>query len=51
MIRRIDELLAEKTNKIALLELEDRIGKKFLLRKQWEELNDQFTVIANKMNV
>lgn len=35
MIRRFDECLAGKTNKISLIELEERVSKEYLSQKQW----------------
>lgn len=38
MIRRFDECLAEKANKMTLVELEKRIQDNFLNIKQWDAL-------------
>ena len=38
MIRRFDECLAGKTNKMSLVELEERVSKEYLSQKQWNQL-------------
>lgn len=42
MIRRFDECLADKVNKMTLVELERRINQNFLSQKMWESLQEQF---------
>ena len=43
MIRRFDECLSEKANKMGITELEHRIGEGFLKQSQWAELLDKFS--------
>ena len=38
MIRRFDECISEKANKMSLMELEQKIGENFLHKKMWQEL-------------
>ncbi len=42
MIRRFDETLAVKANKMSLTELEQKIGKTFLKLKYWDEMLQKF---------
>ena len=49
MIRRFDELLADKTNKISLIELEERVSKNYLSQKQWGQLQEQFRVMNEEV--
>jgi len=50
MIRRFDELLANKVNKISLIELEHRIGENFLARNFWDTLQEKFSKITSDIN-
>lgn len=43
MIRRFDECLSDKANKMGITELEHRIGENFLKQSQWAELLDKFS--------
>lgn len=36
MIRRFDECISDKANKMSLIELEHRIGENFLVKKAWD---------------
>ena len=42
MIRRFDELLADKANKMSLIELEYKVSENYLLKKAWEKMQDKF---------
>ena len=51
MIRRFDECISEKANKMSLMELEQKIGENFLHKKMWQELQEKFTDLNTKISV
>ena len=38
MIRRFDECISEKANKMSLVELEQKISDQYLPKKSWDQL-------------
>ena len=42
MIRRFDECISEKANKVGMIELEHRIADLYLPKKSWDQLQDKF---------
>lgn len=50
MIRRFDETIAEKANKMSMVELEKRINDNFLNIKQWDALQEKFADLNSEIN-
>ena len=42
MIRRFDECISEKANKMSLVELEQKVSEQYLPKKTWDQLQEKF---------
>ena len=49
MIRRFDECLSEKANKMSLIELEHRINDNFLHNSKWDDLQEKFSSLTSEI--
>ena len=49
MIRRFDECLSEKANKMSLKELEHRINDNFLHNSKWDDLQEKFSSLTSEI--
>lgn len=50
MIRRFDECIAEKANKMSLTELEHRVSQNYLQKKFWDELQIKFKSLTDNID-
>ena len=51
MIRRFDECISEKANKMSLVELEQKIADQYLPKKFWDQLQEKFEELNSQIGV
>ena len=51
MIRRFDECISEKANKMSLVELEHRVADAYLPKKSWDQLQEKFEELNGQIAV
>ena len=51
MIRRFDECISEKANKMSLVELEQKIQDLYLPKKLWDQLQEKFDELNGQIEV